>query len=253
MKLQKDMNSISMWLCSNSLKLNVGKTKIIVFNHEGIVPLVDIMIDNELIENVKDFRFLGINLDSELSFENHHRILYNKLLKTIFIVRKLSTFVPRCNLRDLYFAYFHSNYIYGLIVWGNICRKPLLDTIYVLQKRLVRIICGKSYLDHSMPLFKKTEILTIYDQLKIENIKLIHRVVHHIAPPPVIHIFVTKYLRVNHRTKLISVPKYKKYLVRKSMLITAPRAWKDIPIEMRILTSTRFTSKCIKKQIIDKY
>ena len=253
MKLQSNIDSISMWLCSNSLKLNVAKTKVLLFNYAGITPLIDISIEGELIENVNEFKFLGINLDSELSFESHYLNLYKKLAKTVFVVRKLSTFVPRCNLRDLYYAYFHSNLTYGLTLWGNSCKKSYLDSIYMLQKRLVRIICGKSYKDHSMPLFKQTEILTIYDQLQLDNVKLTHRIVHRLAPSPVINIFVSKYHKVNDRTKLITVPKYSKHIVRKSFLVTAPKAWSSISVEKRTLTTTKSVSKLLKKHIIAKY
>ena len=45
-KMQLDLSSLTNWLTMNKLKLNVGKTKSLLFNQEGLVPNVDLIIDN---------------------------------------------------------------------------------------------------------------------------------------------------------------------------------------------------------------
>ena len=51
---------------------------------------------------------------------------------------------------------------YCNIIWGN-CPKYLLQRLYLLQKRAIRIITKSPYLAHTNILFKNLNILTIFD------------------------------------------------------------------------------------------
>ena len=46
-KMQSDLNSLQGWLCANMLKLNVSKTKVLLFNRENLFPNIALCIDNE--------------------------------------------------------------------------------------------------------------------------------------------------------------------------------------------------------------
>jgi hypothetical protein len=69
-----------------------------------------------------------------------------------------------CNndtLRSIYFAYFHSIAIYGIIFWGN---SSYSKKIFTLQKRRIRIMVGAHPRTSCRRLFKKLEILTVPSQ-----------------------------------------------------------------------------------------
>ena len=111
-KLQQDLHSLSNWLKINNLKLNVQKTKCILFNHEGPFPNIELMVGNEVIETVQHYKFLRIIVDHTVSFLNHYNSIYDKLIKVSFIVRSLSQYLPTDCLRHLYYAYYHSHLTY---------------------------------------------------------------------------------------------------------------------------------------------
>ena len=52
-----------------------------------------------------------------------------------------------------------------MITWGTACN-DLIDKIFFLQKRAVRIISNAGYNDHTQPLFKELGILNIRDIFK---------------------------------------------------------------------------------------
>ena len=91
-KLQRDLDSLAMWLQMNQLKLNVGKTKVMVFNKEGLTPQVHLEIENEVIECVNSFKFLGVTLDNKLCFDDHYRSLYEKLFKSSYVIKSLAKY-----------------------------------------------------------------------------------------------------------------------------------------------------------------
>ena len=122
LKVQSDLANMSMWLRLNNLKLNVQKTKCVIFNHEGLFPNVELMVDDEVIEVVPAFKFLGVILDQSPSFAKQFSTLYDKLVKSSFVLRSLSLYVLVECLRQLYFAYYHSHLTYCSVVWW-----PLLN------------------------------------------------------------------------------------------------------------------------------
>ena len=107
-KMQSDLNSLSEWLSVNTLKLNVKKTKILLFNKDGLFPSIDLGINGESIETVTNFKFLGVHIDSCLSFMTHYSVLHTNLLKSTYIIRSLSKVLPLYVLCPLYFAYYRS-------------------------------------------------------------------------------------------------------------------------------------------------
>ena len=116
-----------------------------LFNSEGLSLQVELIFENETIETVTEFKFLGITLDHGLLFENHYSILYKKLSQFYSIVRKLGQYLPKQCLRILYFAYYHSNLSYCISVWFPLLRKSLQNSIYITQKKIVRGIVGANY------------------------------------------------------------------------------------------------------------
>ena len=72
---------------------------------------------------------------------------------------------PISVISSIYFALFQSQISYGLMAWGTACN-DLIDKIFLLQKRAIRIISDSCFNDHTKPLFKKLSILNIRDVFK---------------------------------------------------------------------------------------
>ena len=58
----------------------------------------------------------------------------------------------------IYRAFFSSHLSYGVESFG-LCPKGLLDPIFKIQKRAVRIVAGKAPREHTAPLFTRLKIL----------------------------------------------------------------------------------------------
>jgi hypothetical protein len=65
------------------------------------------------------------------------------------------------SLKIVYYSYFHSIIIYGLIFWGN---SHYSNIIFRLQKRIIKIIVGIRSRDSCTEYFKKLKILTLQSQ-----------------------------------------------------------------------------------------
>ena len=83
------LEKINVWLKLNKLTVNVSKTKFMIFHKRRDTPQLDLLLNNIKIELVSNFTFLGIILDSSLSWKNHTKMIAIKISKIIGILHKL--------------------------------------------------------------------------------------------------------------------------------------------------------------------
>lgn len=82
--INDELQNISIWLKSNKLSLNTNKTKCMIFhNIQKKVDQLEIKLNGKQIETVSSFNYLGILLDTALTFKNHISRLTATLSKTI--------------------------------------------------------------------------------------------------------------------------------------------------------------------------
>ena len=67
-------------------------------------------------------------------------------------------------LRIIYFSFVYPALTYGNIVWGS-CGSTLLNSLYVIQKKIIRLMTNSHRLEHSAnpppPLFKNAYLLIL--------------------------------------------------------------------------------------------
>ena len=98
-----------------------------------------------------------------MTWSFHISELGKSLGRAIGIIYRLKkTGCPPKVLLNLYFALFQSHLSYGLLAWGTASRTSI-EKLFLLQKKIVRIISGESYTAHTGPIFKKLEILNLWD------------------------------------------------------------------------------------------
>ena len=124
---------------------------------------VDIHINHKVnpIINTYNTNFLGLTLDSRLSWKTHTDKLSSKLNSACYVIRSLKSVISTMNLRTIYFSYVHSIITYGIIFWGTPSDSY---NLFKLQKRAIRIIMNVGNRISCRELFKKLNILPLYSQ-----------------------------------------------------------------------------------------
>jgi hypothetical protein len=115
----------------------------------------------DIINNTSSINFLGLTLDSTLSWKTHIEQLSSKLNSACYLIRSLISIISRKNLRTIYFSYVHSIMTYGTTFLGS---SPYSDNIFKLQKRTIRIMMNVGNRVSCSELFKKLNILPLYSQ-----------------------------------------------------------------------------------------
>ena len=83
---------------------------------------------------VKEVKYPGLIVDNKLTFGPHITHLEFKLSRAVGILSKFNHFLPSPLLLKLYFALFHSNLLYWLLIRHN-TYKTYASKITELQKK----------------------------------------------------------------------------------------------------------------------
>ena len=141
------------------------KTNFVIFASVN-KPLknVTILLANKAIEEKKYVKYLGVLIDSRLTFKEHTSSVYKKIARTVGLLYKLRHYVNQKTLTMIYYSLIYPFLIYATPIWGN-THDIHLSPIHKLQKKVVRLVTfNDSYIKPpSAPLFNLLNILTIYD------------------------------------------------------------------------------------------
>ena len=159
-KLNKELRKIKRWLESNRLALNIDKTNFVLFHSSSkkITKFITIKIGRKNIKHENHVCFPGVLLDSTLSWKTHIAKLSKKLSRVIGLFYKIRHYAPLETLMLLYHGLFGSLLSYGIIVWG-LTYPSLTEKIYILQKKVVRVITFNSKIAFSTPIFDNLQVL----------------------------------------------------------------------------------------------
>jgi hypothetical protein len=111
--------------------------------------------------NLLGGKFLGIVIESSLSWKAHILHLMPKLSKACYIMRVIKPIMSIEILKAVYYSYFHSLITYGIIFWGN---SSYSLQIFRIQRRIIRIMCGLRPTDSCWDSLKNLKILPLQSQ-----------------------------------------------------------------------------------------
>ena len=72
--MQQDINALSGWCCSNGIKANTDKTKVMVFGSPNClkgVPDFNLVFEDTPLHQVQSYKYLGMTLDNQLNYNLH--------------------------------------------------------------------------------------------------------------------------------------------------------------------------------------
>ena len=98
-------------------------------------------------------KFLGIELDDKLSFSSHLKNVCIKIAKNVGILCKLRHILPEKYLFMLYNSLIVPFIYYCNITWASV-GKSLLEPVFKLQKKALRICTNSHFLAASGPYFQ---------------------------------------------------------------------------------------------------
>ena len=131
--VSEDLKNLNRWLDQNKLVLNMTKTTQINFKNNSFKKKFSLCETEINIDVV--CKYLGIKIDSKLSFKTHIDYVKKKISKQCGILAKLRHYVPREQLIRYYKTNIAPILQYGALVYCC-CSFSNLNPLYILQKKL---------------------------------------------------------------------------------------------------------------------
>ncbi len=249
--VNSELKKITKYFRSHKLSLHLTKTKFMIFSNSPSVRNLQpqIFLDynnddehlNHLIYPLSQIiptdsnpyvRFLGVLIDTNLSYQYHIKNVSSKLAKTLFILRKSKNILTQQALKSVYFSLFHSHLIYCLPIWST-ASNSLLKPVIQQQKAAIRILSNSAYNAHSEPLFKNLEILPFNALVNFFNLQIIPRYKQGYLPVAFDGVWTTNLVRrggdqqdrILRNSENLNIPFARLSFSLKQPLINLPKSW----------------------------
>ncbi len=114
--MQNAIKEVEMWASNWGFRISVEKNKIICFSKKNKTPVVKLKLYEQKLEQVSEFRFLGIWMDSKITFAKHIQQIVDKCKRGINVLRCLAGIdwgADRQSLKRIYCALIRSTFDYG--------------------------------------------------------------------------------------------------------------------------------------------
>ena len=265
---------MSEWIRANKLSLNISKTNTMVFQKNlAVNNLIQIMIDNNKIQQVTSNKFLGVTINSDLTWKNHINLVTTKIARAIGVIRRIRYRLSKKTAMMLYETLIVSHISYGNIIWAS-SYKTYLQKIFLLQKRALKLCSGiacKSnqqfagarninarYITRNTSTFHINNKLSVYDINKYQIASLVYTALNNLSPPYLQNLFnpvanIHSYnTRAETRNNLFTRPA--KTTQRKfATSVRATTVWNSIPDSIRNSDTLHLFSKNLKLFYLNKY
>ena len=240
--LEHDSTLLVQWFEETYMKLNKEKCHLLVSGHK--YEHIWIKINNYMIWENKNVKLLGVNIDSELKFNDHVSNIYKKACRKLTALKRLTKILTLQQRKTLMKSFIDSQFNYCPLIWMQHTRS-LNNKINKLQERSLRIVY-EDYTSSFDNLLKKDKNKTIH-QKNIEKLAIqMYKIKKNTAPKIVSDLFPVNnnyYSLRRNPDFLLSRPK----TVSKgteAIRYLGPKIWHDLPEDIKLTeTLSEFKSK----------
>ena len=255
-ELEKIINlnlmELSKWLTANKLSLNIKKSKILFFRRKQDSNKLKskIELNNEILEEIENIKYLGITIDNKLTFNRHIDHISQKITKGNSLIAKVRHFIPPDLLKLIYNAHIQPFLDYGILSW-SVTSQGNLSELTKLQCKSVRLINFKNKNQPIEPLLKTSNILPINLNINLASCKFLWKLKNGYFSPTMQDIFTNMNVLQSQRnqTKYI-VPHANLEPAKRFITYEGVKNWNKIPNEIVNSSSLKSFSKSYKNKLI---
>ena len=193
------------WFKLYTLSLNVKKP-IILFSIIKTKLLFNVNLvlqtDNVIIKQVNSCKFLGVIINSNLTWQDHIETVCKKISKSIGIILTIRKNVPNDVLITLYHTLVIPYFSYCNILWAS-HDTSYLNCLFIKQKKAIRIITNSKFSALTKLLFQRLNLLNIYESNKIQTC-FMYKILNNILPSYFVSLFTTNLSIHDHFTRQAS-------------------------------------------------
>ncbi|KAK9497403.1 hypothetical protein O3M35_004115 [Rhynocoris fuscipes] len=259
--VNKDISNIDSWTKHNNLLLNTMKTKAIIFGTRRYITqltdLPDLFLNSSPIPFVSSIKYLGVTLDSTLSYSQHIQSISKKSFSTLHQLKRFSNSLDLPTKKLLVTSLILPNFDYCSLVYDTITDE-LNTKLYRTLNAAIRFIFKLPIDSRITPYYSKLSLLKPSYRRQFLMISFLYHVLRNKSPSYIYHLFQFKsspYIAIRSNPLDLCLPFHRTVSYQKSFTIKSIKLWNSLPSEIRQSSPTSFksrlTSFLFNKQSLD--
>ena len=246
LNLNSELEKIRLWIHSNKLKLNVSKTNCILFQNRSLNNFSPpVFLNNELIQQFKYTKSLGVVIDENLYWKHHIDQTCLKLSKITGILYRVRHNLTTEAMISIYYTLCYPHLIYCVPIWT--CTWPsFLHSLIIAQNKNFRCIYSLKKFD------SVTEVINLAKTLKfpyIHNFFTLLLILKNLGQNRIFRLIENVSHTRSNNVNLVC-PVFRTKLFKNSVFNFGPKLFNSLPLDLKILPTS---NKHRLKQEIKKY
>jgi len=253
--MNQELAKVTDWFYANKLSLNLNKTNYILFcSHRKKMPIItnQLLINGIPIPRATSVKFLGTYLDQYLTWNEHIKLISQKVAKNVGIMARIAYLLPNQTRLNLYYSLIHPYLTYSNMVWAS-TYSSRLTRLSKLQRRAMRVIAGPRHCLLTDEIFKLCRVPNIEQIRILQTSEFMFKYFHNKLPRVFNNYFTT--ISTLNPYPVRSAANVRVAFARTnsrmfSIKCAGPRTWNDIPLIIRNLANISLFKARLRSHLI---
>ena len=247
-QMQANLDRFSEWCQTNALKINAEKTKVLIFGTSKRVKKaghVQLNIDNKPIQQVPTYKYLGMTLDSSLSYKAHLATVVRTVSHKIYLLSRVKKFMSNRSALLVFKTMIMPFLDYADVVYHNASAKEL-EKLQRLQNRALKLCLGFHKREDTEFVHRSAKVPLLENRRKshVFNFMYKRKELNHNIDVPV------KCTRSADAPRFI-LPTPNLQCYKRSLEYSGAKAWNELPKELKLIPNYLSFKREIHKRLMD--
>lgn len=246
------LQKLSSWLNANKLLANSSKSNYIIFAPKNIHLTLSnqLEMNNTVLERVSNTKFLGVYLDTQLSWHTHVHETTLKIYRKIPILYRLRYIFPIKTMLTLYHSFVHSHITYAIVVYG-LTYPTTLKPLKVAQNTAVRALLSIPKTDSASYAYRLLNVQPIAVCVNYRVLLLAYKLLHNAVQCPSIALTyqTPTYSLRSTLSKPLCIPHIRTNYGSHSFSYIASKLWNTLPCTIAASTSFHLYKQCVRDHL----
>ncbi len=252
-ELTESLVHVAAWLEQCCLQLNISKTVcMFITKTKNLSVVPDVFVSGERLQVVSEYKYLGVLIDSKLSFKAQVKKVCNRVRFSLSNFRFICDYMSS----DAALIYMHSMIIshitYCLTTWSH-ASITTLKPLESLYKQSLKTLDKKSVQFHHCSILKKYNLLSWDNLIKYVHICLLFKTMNSLISPlkQFVNIRTTAHRSTRGGERGDCIIPFKRSNFSQSVFsVKAAREWNSIPSTIRRLHTFGSFQSHLKKWLL---
>lgn len=249
--ISEEIINLLRWLGVNSLRLNPNKTKLMIiksrYNNTDTKNHRDIKIDDQIIEQVEEIKYLGVLIDENLEFSKHANYVTGKISKKVNVLRRVGRDLTVWARLAIYRTIILPHFIFCSTLLFLI-KKGEIEIMQKKQNQAMRCILSCDRYTRISDMLQTTKWLSVNQTIVLNSMVFIYKMLNGMIPKHLIKgcRFVKDIHDYDTRSRdNFYIPRVSNTYSQNNLFFKGLRQYNSLPIEVKCTESLgQFKRNC---------